>query len=123
MAIEPAVPDTAVARAGKVTSLDVGLFLIRVLPGIVFLFHGSQKLFAWFGGPGLGTFGEFLAARGVPAPLLAATLATLAEFVGGLSLLTGIGLRLMAIPLFVTMMVACFLVHPQAFSGEHDGME
>lgn len=118
----PETPGTSPVTAG-LTNLDVGLFLIRLLPGIVFVFHGSQKLFGWFGGSGMTKFAEFLANQGVPSPAVAATIAALVEFLGGLALITGIGMRVMSLLLFFNMAVASLLVHRHAFSAQHGGME
>lgn len=102
---------------------NLGLLLMRLMLGAVFMFHGAQKLFGMFEGPGLRGFAGFLEQLEVPMPMAAALAASLAEFVGGLSLATGIGARLMAIPLVITMLVAVYKVHPNAFSGKHNGME
>ncbi len=114
-----ASPETAHAS----WRIDLGLFLLRLLPGIVFVFHGSQKLFSLFGGKGLGAMAGFLEQKGVPAPMLAATLAGLAEFLGGLALLTGFATRILSIPLIFNMAVACLLVHRSAFDAGKGGME
>jgi putative oxidoreductase len=133
MSAEPAIPEpryTGPATA-RFTALDVGLFLIRLLPGIVFMFHGSQKLFGWFGGSGIAKFAGFLGSQGVPLPTVAATIAALVEFLGGLALITGVGtrargafiFRAMSLLLFFTMAVASLLVHRHAFSAQQGGME
>ncbi len=102
---------------------DVGAFLIRLMLSVVFVYHGSQKLFGAFGGPGLKGFSGFLASLGVPAPEVGAVLAGAAEFLGGLALLTGIGLRLLSLPLVITMLVGCFTAHAGKFSVQNGGME
>jgi len=41
--------------------MDIGLLLLRLTVGSVMAFHGTQKLFGWFGDPGLdGTLGAAL---------------------------------------------------------------
>ncbi len=35
------------------SAVDVALLVARVIVGIIFVAHGSQKLFGTFGGPGL----------------------------------------------------------------------
>ena len=91
------------------------------MAGIVFLFHGSQKLFGLFEGPGLEGMAGWLESLGVPFPMLSAALAGGAEFFGGLALITGLGSRLLSIPLTFTMLVACW-THT-GFSAAQGGME
>jgi putative oxidoreductase len=102
---------------------DVGLLLIRGMVGFVFVFHGSQKLFGAFGGPGRGGCAQALAAMGVPAPGVQSVLAASAEFFGGLALLAGVGTRVAVVPLVVTMLVASFVAHGKAFDILKGGME
>ena len=33
--------------------MDIGLLLLRLTVGLTLAAHGTQKLFGWFGGPGL----------------------------------------------------------------------
>lgn len=102
---------------------DVGLLLIRVLPGVVFTYHGAQKVFGAFGGPGIEGFTGALASMNVPMPAVSAWAAGLTEFLGGIALILGLGVRLVGWPLMFTMLVGVFLVHRSAFSLEHNGME
>jgi putative oxidoreductase len=101
--------------------MDLGLFIIRVMLAAVFMFHGSQKLFGLFDGPGLGGTAAFMEQFNLPAPHVSAFLAGCAEFFGGLALLLGFT-RIAAVPLAFTMMVAVTVVHPGAFGG-NNGME
>ena len=32
--------------------MELGLFLLHVVPGLLLMGHGAQKLFGWFGGYG-----------------------------------------------------------------------
>lgn len=57
----------------------------------------------WFGNPDWGL--------GLPLPTLMASLAIAAELGGALSLLLGLGLRYMALPMMATMLVAIATVH------------
>lgn len=102
---------------------DVGLLLIRVLPGVVFTYHGAQKVFGAFGGPGIEGFAGWLASMNVPMPTVSAWAAALTEFLGGVALILGLGVRLVGLPLTVTMLVAAFMVHGKAFSAQNNGME
>ncbi|WP_250458570.1 HvfX family Cu-binding RiPP maturation protein [Microbulbifer litoralis] len=85
--------------------------LLRLYLAPIFILSGLNKLrdidtvAAWFGNPDGGL--------GLPAPLLMAWLATLAELLGGIALLLGLGVRLAAIPLLVVMAVAAVSAHWQ----------
>lgn len=82
---------------------------LRLYLAPVFWMAGMQKLnhFAdtveWFGNPDWGL--------GLPLPTLMAGLATGAELAGAISLLLGLGLRYMAVPMMFTMVVAIVSVH------------
>jgi putative oxidoreductase len=39
--------------------MNIGLLLLRLVVGLTFAAHGAQKLFGWFGGPGLHGTGQF----------------------------------------------------------------
>ena len=103
--------------------MDIGILFMRVMIGTVFLFHGGQKLFGLWDGSGLGNFAAFLENLGLPYPAVAAVLAGTAEFLGGISLITGIWMRFSIVPLLVTMGVAIVYVHPNSFSMQENGME
>lgn len=102
---------------------DAALLLIRGITGVVFTYHGAQKLFGAFGGPGLEGFGGWLASMGFPFPTLNAYLAGGTEFFGGLALILGLGTRFVSLPLAFTMIVASFAVHGGAFNAQANGME
>ncbi len=102
---------------------DIGLALTRSIVGVVFIFHGAQKLLGWWGGFGLEGTAGFFAQIGIPAPYANAVLASTTELVGGLLLVLGIVPRLAALPLAFTMGVAIATVHRGAFSSMQNGME
>ena len=111
------------ARSDTSPARDFGLLLIRVILGVVFMFHGSQKLFGWFDGGGMEGFVANIEKMELPMPQVAAYAAALSEFVGGLFLLVGFFTRIAAIPVVITMLVAAFMVHGSAFSAAKNGME
>ncbi|EKO3655818.1 DoxX family protein [Vibrio metschnikovii] len=84
---------------------------LRIPIGIVFMAHGAQKLFGWFGGYGLEGTGQWMASIGLGPGMLMAFLAGSGEFFGGLAILLGILTRPAAAVLSVTMLVAIFAVH------------
>jgi putative oxidoreductase len=106
-----------------VSTADLGLLIIRLALAAVFIFHGAQKIFGAFGGPGIEGFAGALESMKVPMPRLSAWLAAVSEFGGGIILLIGTGTRIAVIPMIFTMLVAIVKVHSKAFSLEHGGME
>ncbi|MBK8974568.1 MAG: DoxX family protein [Planctomycetes bacterium] len=101
---------------------DLGLLLARAFVGLVFAFHGSQKLFGWFGGYGLEATGQWMESIGIPFGTVSALLAGAAELGGGLLLIAGLLQPLVAVPLVVTMLVAALTAH-QGFAAQAGGME
>ncbi|MFC1234100.1 DoxX family protein [Vibrio sp. F74] len=88
-----------------------GALALRIPVGIIFMAHGAQKLFGWFGGYGLEGTGQWMASIGFGAGVLMAFLAGSAEFFGGLFLLLGLLTRPAAAALAFTMVVAISAVH------------
>lgn len=87
------------------TRSDYGLMVARVTLGGVMFPHGAQKLFGWFGGNGFqGTMQGMSQGLGIPQPLV--FLAIMAESIGALMLIFGLGGRLAAFGVGVTMVVA-----------------
>ena len=84
---------------------------LRVPVGIIFMAHGAQKLFGWFGGYGLEGTGQWMASIGLTPGYLMALMAGSSEFFGGLFLLLGLLTRPTALVLSFTMLVAIFSVH------------
>lgn len=97
----------------RLVSTDAGLapLAVRIPVGIIFLAHGAQKLFGWFGGYGLAGTGQWMDSIGLHPGTLLALLAGGAEFFGGLALLLGLLVRPASAVLAFTMLVAIFSVH------------
>jgi putative oxidoreductase len=85
---------------------SLALLLIRIAAGLAFLYHGSAILFGAFGGPGPQGFAQFM-----HAPDIVGYLVGLAEFGGGLAILTGIFIRIGALCVVAVMLGAIFMVH------------
>ena len=85
--------------------------VLRIPIAIIFIAHGAQKLFAWFGGYGLEGTGQWMASIGLDPGYLMALLAGSAEFFGGIALLIGLLTRPTAFVLSLTMVVAIVSVH------------
>ncbi|HET8801506.1 MAG TPA: DoxX family protein [Marinobacter sp.] len=84
---------------------------LRIPVGIIFMAHGAQKLFGWFGGYGLEGTGQWMDSIGLSPGYLMALLAGGAEFFGGLALIIGLLVRPASAVLAVAMLVAIFSVH------------
>ncbi len=97
----------------RIVSTDAGLgpLALRLPIGIIFIAHGAQKLFGWFGGYGLEGTGQWMGSIGLAPGYLMALLAGGAEFFGGLALLLGLFVRPAAAALAFAMLVAIFGVH------------
>jgi len=97
----------------KLMTTDAGFaaLTLRIPVAIIFIAHGAQKLFAWFGGYGLEGTGQWMASIGLEPGYQLALLAGSAEFFGGLALLLGLLVRPAALMLSITMLVALFSVH------------
>ena len=84
---------------------------LRIPICIIFIAHGAQKLFGWFGGYGLEGTGQFFGSIGLNPGYLMALLAGAAEFFGGLALVFGLLVRPAAAALAFAMLIAVFAVH------------
>jgi putative oxidoreductase len=92
------------------TPNDGVLTLMRLVLGVVFFAHGSQKVLGWFGGYGFtATMGFFTSAMHIPAPI--AILPIAAEFLGSIGLILGLLTRIAAFGIAMDMVVAVCMVH------------
>jgi putative oxidoreductase len=69
---------------------DAAVLIARTVVGGLIAGHGAQKLFGWFGGPGLKGTAGFMESLGLKPGTAWAPVAALSEFGGGL--LTALGL-------------------------------
>jgi putative oxidoreductase len=83
--------------------------VVRLALGVVFFAHGAQKVFGWFGGPGLAGTVKMMGGMGVPRA--AAVMAALIELLGGCAMIVGLLARPAALGLIVVMAVAIAKVH------------
>lgn len=91
--------------------MALGLLIIRLVIGLSFVAHGSQKVFGWFGGYGPKGTGGFFDSIGIKPGVLMAVLAGLAEIAGGLLFAAGLWTPLGAALIALTMLVAIIKVH------------
>jgi putative oxidoreductase len=93
--------------------LDFALLIMRVVTGLLFIGHGTQKLFGWFGGGGLEGTAQFFRKVGVRPAKFWALLAGLSEALGGLGLALGLLTPLAAAAIIGVMLTAMIKVHWQ----------
>ncbi|HEY8200465.1 MAG TPA: DoxX family protein [Actinomycetota bacterium] len=89
---------------------DVGLLAVRASAGLLLAGHGAQKLFGWFGGPGLKATAASFAEIGWAPGKIFATLAGASELGGGLLLALGLLTPLGAAAMIGVMFNAVFVV-------------
>lgn len=85
---------------------DVALLFARVSVAVLMLVHGLPKLAMLFAGGPL----QFPGVMGM-SPELSLALAVFAEVGCSVLLLVGLGTRIAAIPLIITMLVAVLMIH------------
>jgi putative oxidoreductase len=99
--------------------LDFELLIMRLACSLPFLYHGSAILFGAFGGPGPQGFAAFMR-----MPVIIGYLVGLAQFAGGIAILTGALLRVGAVSVIIVMLGAIFLVHlPHGYDIGRGGLE
>jgi putative oxidoreductase len=91
--------------------MKIARLLLRVIVGGLFIGHGTQKLFGWFGGGGLDRTGQAFESLGMRPGRRNATAAGLAEAGGGAALAVGFAMPLAASALTATMLTAIHRVH------------
>ncbi|KQX49049.1 MULTISPECIES: DoxX family protein [unclassified Paenibacillus] len=91
--------------------MALGLLIIRLVIGLSFAAHGSQKVFGWFGGYGPKGTGGFFDSIGIKPGVLMAVLAGLAEIVGGLLFAAGLWTPFGAALIALIMLGAIIKVH------------
>ena len=93
-------PQIGVPQARR---FDAALFILRVASALAFLYHGSAILFGAFGGPGPEQF-----ASSHHWPVSIGYLVGLAQFGGGLAVLSGVLFRVGAACIIAVMLGAIF---------------
>ena len=92
--------------------MSLGRVFLRATLGSLFVGHGTQKLFGWFGGHGIdGTAGFFEGTLGLRPGKRHATAAGATEALGGAMLVAGAATPLAAAMLTGTMVTAIRKVH------------
>jgi putative oxidoreductase len=104
--------------------MNIGLLLLRLFVGLTLAAHGTQKLFGWFGGPGLSATGQFFTVLGFPPGRRHALMAALGETVSGVLLVVGLATPAAVAVVVSVMLVAVVTVHlGKGFFAQNDGYE
>ncbi len=105
-------------------TIALGLLVARLLVGLGFMVHGSQKLFGWFGGYGPEGTGQFFEGLGFRPGVIFAVSAGLGEFVGGLLIALGFFGDVGPALIVMVMIVAMLTVHiKNGFLATNNGWE
>ena len=91
--------------------MNLGLLILRVVVGLLFVGHGAQKLFGIWGGHGLQGTAGFFEAIGLRPGRFHATAAGVIEFAGGALLALGLVTPFAAAALIAVMTAAVITVH------------
>lgn len=89
------------------TRTDVGLTILRVATGAIFVAHGAQKIFVY----GFAGVSGAFQGMGIPFPGITGPLTGLVELFAGLALVVGLLTRLAGFGLAITMLGAIAFVH------------
>lgn len=104
--------------------INIGLLIIRLVIGLLFVGHGAQKLFGWFGGYGLKGTGGWFESIGMKPGVTMALFVGLAELIGGLLIALGLLTPLAGIMIAGTMLMAIVKVHaPNGLWSTANGYE
>lgn len=90
---------------------ELGLAILRIVLGVIFIAHGLPKLTG-----GVEGTAQFFGQLGIPAPVIAAWFIALLETLGGITLVIGLFVTPAALLLTAHMLTGLILVHaPNGF--------
>lgn len=88
--ISPIDAEERAKAAGRRGTQDLGLLVLRVALGVVFIAHGLQSAFGWWGGPGLQGYRETLIEAGYQHADLLTYVAAGGQIAAGVLLVLGL---------------------------------
>jgi putative oxidoreductase len=92
------------------TDAGLGMALMRIVTGIIFVGHGLPK-FGWWTDGSLASTAGFLDSIGTPMPMVSAFLLAFFEVIGGACLVIGLVTRFWSAGLAFAMLIAVTMVH------------
>jgi|SRR5579864_125572 len=102
----------------------LGILILRIVIGLTLAGHGAQKLFGWWGGPGMAGWTGAMTRMRVRPAVAWAWMSALAELLGGIGLALGLLTPLPSFAILASMLVAIALVHwPKGFWVGKGGYE
>jgi putative oxidoreductase len=101
--------------------MNLALFVLRLVVGLLFAGHGAQKLFGSFGGGGLSATAENFDRMGLRPGRVHARAAGAAELLGGLLLAFGLFMPVAAAAIIAVMAAAISTVHGKNGVWNTDG--
>lgn len=102
---------------------DVGLLALRIGAGAVLAAHGTQKLFGWFGGPGIEGTAQGMESLGFKPGKESAIAAGLGETGGGVLLALGLATPAAGAAAAGGMAAAASVHAPNGFFNQDGGLE
>jgi putative oxidoreductase len=102
---------------------DLGLLALRLGSGGVLFAHGTQKLFGWFGGPGLEATGKMMEQIGFRPGRANALASGLGEAGGGTLLALGLATPAAGAAVGAAMTGAASVHVPAGFFNDQGGLE
>lgn len=104
--------------------MSVAFLIVRLILGLSFMAHGTQKLFGWFGGGGITGTGDFFEGLGFRPGKAFALAAAMGETLGGFFTLLGAGGALGPVLIVLVMLTAIGSVHiTKGFFNTNGGWE
>jgi putative oxidoreductase len=104
--------------------LALGLLILRLVIGLTVAAHGAQKLFGWWGGPGMERWTAGMTRMRIRPAAPWAWISALSELLGGLGFAAGLLIPLPNLAIAGAMLVAIALVHwPKGFWSTKGGFE
>lgn len=104
-------------------AIDVGLFALRVVLGLICIGHGLRKTTGWLQGPGLPMAAAAFEAAGYRPGRPLVLMASASELAGGILILTGLMWPLGCVIIVATLLVACSTHTQNGFWASGGGFE